>query len=73
LSSTTEVGFFIESAKVHGRGRVHIPKEVRKILELEDGDKLIFLKDVNGRVYIKKAEVLKPVKKPRKATYVVTG
>jgi AbrB family looped-hinge helix DNA binding protein len=60
----------IATVKVHGRGRVQIPKEVRQILNIEDGDRIYLIQDASGRIFLKKAPTLKKVE-PRK--YVVTA
>ena len=44
----------IDITKVHSNGRVQIPVEVRKDLELSDGDKVCWLQDSQGRVFIEK-------------------
>lgn len=44
----------INITKVHSNGRVQIPIEIRKELELSDGDKVYWFQDSQGRVFIEK-------------------
>lgn len=46
----------IEIAKVYARGRIQLPSDVREFLNLKDGDKIAFIKDSGGAVFIKKVE-----------------
>lgn len=39
-------------ANVHGYGKVVIPSDVRKYLNIDDGDKVGFFKEADGRIYI---------------------
>ncbi len=47
----------IDEAKITRQGQVSIPKKVRVKLHIQPGDKLIFLEDDKGRVFIQEAEV----------------
>ena len=47
----------IDEAKITRQGQVSIPKKVRAKLHIQTGDKLIFLEDEKGRVFIQEAEV----------------
>lgn len=58
----------IQTVKVHGKGRIQIPKEVRQILGISDGDLLYFVQDISGKIFLEKAPTLK--KGPGK--YLVT-
>jgi AbrB family looped-hinge helix DNA binding protein len=49
----------IAAVKVHGKGRVQIPKEVRDILNVEDGDRVYFVQDNSGKIFLEKAPALK--------------
>jgi len=40
-------------AKISKNGQITIPSEVRKTLNLEAGDKIIFIRDPNGEMKIK--------------------
>ena len=44
----------IDITKVHSNGRVQIPVEIRKDMELSDGDKVCWFQDSLGYVYIEK-------------------
>ena len=44
----------INITKVHSNGRVQIPIEIRKELELSDGDKVYWFQDSQDRVFIEK-------------------
>ena len=48
----------VEKVLMYGRGRVTVPKEVRDYLSVKDGDYLYFLRDREGRIYIRKAPKL---------------
>ncbi len=45
---------FIGSAKITQQGQVSIPSDVRKKLDLELGDYIVFVEDDDGRVIITK-------------------
>ncbi|MHA1127119.1 MAG: AbrB/MazE/SpoVT family DNA-binding domain-containing protein [Candidatus Heimdallarchaeota archaeon] len=45
---------FIGSAKITQQGQVSIPLDVRKKLDLELGDYVIFVEDDDGRVIVTK-------------------
>ena len=57
----------IATVKVHGKGRVQIPKEVRKILNVEDGDRVYFVQNSSRKIFLEKAPILKK-KEPGKYT-----
>lgn len=44
----------IDVSKVHGHGKVVIPQDARKIMKVEDGNKVAFYQDSEGRIYIEK-------------------
>jgi len=48
----------ISITSVSRKGQVTIPKEIRDIMELTAGDKVIFILD-DGRIYLRKASVQK--------------
>ena len=50
-------------------GKTVIPKKVRELLGVKDGDRICYLQDELGRVYIEKAEIVVGEVKKR---YVVT-
>ena len=51
-------GVFIDNAKVMAKGQVTIPKKIRDILEIENGDYITFIVDegkiqvVNSKTFI---------------------
>jgi len=45
-------------AKVWGKGRIHIPGEVRKMLGIEDGDRIYFVENMMGDLIFRKAPSL---------------
>jgi len=49
----------IKVVKVYGRGRVQVPSEVRKMLQLSDGDRVCFMEDDEGQIVLVKAPLLK--------------
>ncbi len=47
----------IAVTKVFGRGKTQIPSEVRKLLDLRDGDRVVWLLDLSEReVLVKNAD-----------------
>ena len=53
---TVTDGEIVDVCKLYGRGRVQIPSEIRKELQLVDGDKICWKIDPLGRYYIEKAQ-----------------
>ncbi|MCM3760155.1 AbrB/MazE/SpoVT family DNA-binding domain-containing protein [Alkalihalobacillus oceani] len=47
----------MELAKVTVRGQITIPKEIRKKLNIKDGDKVVFLEE-NGKIIIENSAML---------------
>jgi len=61
----------LATRKVHGRGRVQIPKIVRDILKIEDGDLIYFVQDEKMRIFIERAPRLAmPKKIERRGKYL---
>lgn len=50
---STVVGF----VSVYGKGRMQIPSEVRRELQISDGDKIVWKRDLMGKFFIEKAEL----------------
>ena len=48
----------MELAKLTTKGQITIPAEIRKRLNVQAGDKVVFLEE-NGRIFIENAEKLK--------------
>ena len=48
----------MELAKLTTKGQITIPAEIRKRLNVQAGDKVVFLEE-NGRIFIENAENLK--------------
>lgn len=48
----------MELAKLTTKGQITIPAEIRKRLNVQAGDKVVFLEE-NGRIFIESAEKLK--------------
>jgi len=46
-------------ATVHGGGRIQIPKDVREYLDVRDGDKIVFIQEIDGRIYIQVGRMIK--------------
>jgi AbrB family looped-hinge helix DNA binding protein len=49
----------IKVVKIYGKGRIQVPSEVRKMLELRDGDRVCFMEDEQGQIVLVKAPLLK--------------
>jgi len=43
-------------SRVFQRGKTQIPKEVREVLQLKDGDNLVWRLDDDGRIFLKRLE-----------------
>jgi len=52
---TMERRLVLDVAKVHGKGKVQIPSETRKRLNVKDGDRVYFILDPEGRIILEKA------------------
>ena len=50
---------FVKSAKVSQKGQVTIPAEIRKMLEVENGDYITFRINKNGALIINKRNDIK--------------
>jgi len=46
----------LATSKVFQRGKTQIPKEVREVLQLKDGDNLVWRLDDDGRIFLKRLE-----------------
>jgi Holliday junction resolvase len=46
-------------AKMHGKGKIQVPYEIRYFLGLRTGDRVYFMEDEQGRVLVEKAPPLK--------------
>ena len=53
--STEIKGEIIGRRKIQDRGRVQIPKDVRKALHISDGDYVYWIKGLDNRISIVKA------------------
>jgi len=51
------LGKFISSVKVGPKGQIVIPKEVRKMFEIETGDTLVLLADSEQGIAVQKYDV----------------
>jgi AbrB family looped-hinge helix DNA binding protein len=48
-------GEIIAVSRVYGKGRLQLPKEVRLALGVGDGDRVLFVRDAEGRITIERA------------------
>jgi len=48
-------GEIIGVRKIQDRGRLQVPKEIRDLIGLEEGDSVYWLRGLDGRFYIAKA------------------
>lgn len=53
---------FLGSSKLYGKNQITVPKEVVTILQVEQGQQILFLQDEHGNVFLTK-EVTLPSKK----------
>jgi len=51
----------IAISKLYQHGKTQVPKIVRKMLNLKDGDRIYYVQDLDGRIYLEKAPELKRV------------
>lgn len=49
----------IHTSPMFGKGKIVVPKEIREYLGVGDGGKIAFLRDEEGKIWIKKAASLK--------------
>ena len=47
-------------SRIRPKGQVTIPSEIRSILDLKEGDDLIFHLDEKGRVIVDRARIIPP-------------
>ena len=47
----------LDEATLTSQGQVSIPKKVRERLHLHKGDRVVFLEDDRGRIFIEEAEI----------------
>lgn len=52
---------FVESAKITSKGQITIPKKIRDLLDLNDGDYVVFYYDENKNVKIGNEKNIKVV------------
>ena len=50
----------IDAAKIFGKGKIHVPKDVRSLLKVVDEDRFVFYQDGEGKIFVEGAP------KPRK-------
>jgi len=48
----------MEVARITAQGKITIPVEIRKKLNLKVGDKVIFLEEMDGRIFFKNPSLL---------------
>ena len=48
----------MEVARITTKGQITIPIEIRKRLNLKEGDKILFLEEGNGRIYFENSALL---------------
>lgn len=48
-------GTILGVRQLQDRGRLQVPKEVRKYLDLEEGEDVYWIKGTDGRIYVMKA------------------
>lgn len=64
LSSTQDeefaakLGIILGTVKVHGRGRIQIPKRVRELLKVKDNDLIYLVEGNDGRIFLMKVPQL---------------
>jgi len=48
----------MEIARITSKGQITIPIEIRKKLNVKEGDKILFFEEENGRIYFENAALL---------------
>ncbi|OYD16952.1 hypothetical protein CH330_01400 [candidate division WOR-3 bacterium JGI_Cruoil_03_51_56] len=56
MSEVSKGWKLIDVVKVHGKGRIVIPQDVRKEMDVKDGDKVAVYRDFTGRFFFSKIE-----------------
>jgi len=49
---SSPLGRVIEVSKLFQKGKTQVPDEVRKLLKLEDGDKLVWYETNDGKILV---------------------
>lgn len=45
----------VNSTKIFDRGKTTVPAEIRRLLEIKDGDRILWIMDSSNRVYVESA------------------
>ena len=65
-SSLLREGIYMNVAKVSTRGQITVPAEIRRMLNLRSGDKILFFQKQGGEVIMRNASA-EPIRKAQAA------
>lgn len=54
---------FLGISRLYQHGKTQIPSDVRHKMDLKDGDRLYYIEETDGRIFIAKAPALFPEKR----------
>ncbi len=63
----------LASAKITSKGQITVPKNIRNMLEVSDGDSIVFFKDQNSNIHIISKKNLKVLPEDNKTSIIVRG
>lgn len=63
----------LASAKITSKGQITVPKNIRDMLEVIDGDSIVFFKDQNSNIHIISKKNLKVSPEDNKPSIIVRG
>lgn len=66
-SSLLREGIYMNVAKVSTRGQITVPAEIRRMLNLRSGDKILFFQKQGGEVIMRNASAEQPIRKAQAA------
>jgi AbrB family looped-hinge helix DNA binding protein len=58
--------FYMNLAKLSSAGQITVPVEIRRLLKLREGDKLLFMQNESGEVVVENASI-NAIRKAQKA------
>ncbi len=63
----------LASAKITSKGQITVPKKIRELLEVSDGDSIVFYKDMGNTIHIVNKNNIKISLKDSKKSVIIKG
>ncbi len=63
----------LASAKITSKGQITVPKNIRELLEVSDGDSIVFYKDMDNTIHIVNKNNIKISPKDSKKSVIIKG